>query len=410
MAEATGTTPQRKSRGTYLLVSLALGHTVVHWYQQLWPVIIPSIKTSLGLSDVQVGTLSSLKQFTTGPLTVPSRVLADLFRKWTASLLALGIASLGAAYLLVGLSSSYVWLLLTVCLLGIGTALWHPAAVASLSLRFPGRRASAIAVHGIGASVGDAIAPLGIGALLLVMDWRNLLEFHIIPAILIALVLWKALGTIYEGQAGGRPSLAFYRKGVKDLVRHRVVLVILGVNVFTGMARLSILTFLPVYLQEHLDYSTLLMGFHITLLYAMGAVSQPILGYLSDRFGRQAVLLPSLVLFGILYLALALADPGIQLGLVIGALGVFFYALSTVTQATVMDVASDRIQASTMGVTSFLGQTLAVPAPIIAGLLVDGIHIKAAFIYAGAMTLLGALLLGVIRVPRSDRPTPRIAG
>ena len=129
------------------------------------------------------------------------------------------------------------------------------------------------------------------------------------------------------------------------------MLAIIGVNVLTGMARLTVTTFLPIYIQDDLNYSAFGLGFFWGLLHMMGAVSQPVMGYLSDKFGRKFILLPALFLYGLLYLALAVADSGVQLILVVGALGLFFYALATVTQATVMDVASDRVQSSTMGIT-----------------------------------------------------------
>ena len=142
----------------------------------------------------------------------------------------------------------------------------------------------------------------------------------------------------------------------------------------------------------------------------MGVVSQPVMGYLSDRFGRKAVLLPSLIIFGLLYLALPVAVPGIPLILVIGALGLFFYAVLTITMATVMDVAGANVQSASMGITGLLTQVLAIPSPVIAGVFVTRYGTSSAFVFAGAVTLLAALLLAAIRVPRSLRPTPRTLG
>ncbi len=389
---------------------LALGHTAVHWYQQMWPVIIPSVKASLGLTDIQIGVLSSVRQFTSGPLGLPSGILADFFRKRTALILAVALVFFGLSYFLVAQAPSFVWMVPAVALLGVGTALWHPAAVGSLSIRFPQRRGSALAIHGIGASVGDTIAPIAIGALLLGLAWQRLLELHMIPALIIALLLWRALGSHYKEMEGTRPSLSAYLKEAKSFVLHRVVLAIIGVNVLTGMARFSVTAFLPVYIQDDLEYSVLGLGFFWGLLHAMGVVSQPIMGYLSDKFGRKAVLVPSLVIFGLLYLALSVADSGVQLILVIGGLGLFFYALASVTQATVLDVAGANVQSSTMGITGMFSQFLALPGPIIAGVFVTQYGTESVFIFSGAVTLLAALLLAAIHVPRSSRPTPRISG
>ena len=410
MGEAVETASPQKAKGAALLVALSSGHMAVHWYQQIWPMIIPSVKASLGLTNLQLGALASVKQFTTGPLMLPAGMLADFFRKRTAVILAAAFLFFGISHFLVALSPTFIRIIPGVALLGVGTALWHPAAIGSLSLRFPERRGSALAAHGVGASVGDTIAPIAIGFLLLTLTWQRLLEFQMIPALLIALLLWKGMGPMYRNQEASRPSIGAFWGDAMSLLRHRVALAIIGVNVLTGMARLSIMTFLPIYIQDDLSYSALGLGFYWGLLHAMGAVSQPAMGYLSDRFGRKAVLLPSLLIFGLLYLALAVAAPGVQLILVIGALGLFFYALATVTQATVMDVASAKIQSSTMGIVGIFSQFLTLPSPVIAGFLVTRYGTPSSFIYAGALTLMAALLLAVIHVPRSLRPTPMTLG
>ena len=390
---------QRQGKGTSFLATLTLGHVVVHWYHQLWPMIIPSLKTDLGLTNIQLGALSSLRQFTTGPLTLPSGVLADFFRKRTALIFAAAFIFLGVSHFLLAQAPTYIWIIPIITLVGVGSALWHPAALGSISLRFPERRASALSIHGIGASVGDTIAPIAMGSLLLIVSWRRLLELHLIPALVIAFVLWRFITSIHNFQEGSRPSMNTYLNDLKSLIRHRVVLAIIGVSALTGMGRLSVMTFLPIYIQEDLGYSAFALGFFWALLHVMGTVSMPVLAYLSDKVGRIAVLVPSLVVFGLLYLALAAASPGIQLILAIGALGLFFYAISAVTLAAVMDVASDKVQSSSTGIFVFSGQFTSLPSPILAGFLVNRYGTESVFLYAGSLTLVAALLLAVINMP-----------
>jgi FSR family fosmidomycin resistance protein-like MFS transporter len=140
MTETLDTASSHKANGPALLAALSLGHVVVHCYQQIWPLIIPSIKASLGLTNLQLGALASVKQFTTGPLVLPSGMLADFFRKRTAVILAAAFVFFGVSHLLIALSPTFMWMVLGVALLGVGTALWHPAAIGSLSLRFPEKR------------------------------------------------------------------------------------------------------------------------------------------------------------------------------------------------------------------------------------------------------------------------------
>ena len=49
-------------------------------------------------------------------------------------------------------------------LVGIGNNLWHPTAIPSLADRFPERKGLVLSFHGMGGNVGDAIAPLVVGA------------------------------------------------------------------------------------------------------------------------------------------------------------------------------------------------------------------------------------------------------
>ena len=400
--ETVGSGNREGTKETFILVSLTLGHVGVHWFQQLWPVIIPSLKATLGLSNVELGTLTAVKQFMGGPLNLPSGFLADQFQKHTSVILAFAFLGFGISHFLVARAPTLAWMIPCVALLGVGTALWHPAAIGTLSRRFPQRRGTALAVHGVGASVGDTIGPVVIGFLLLSLPWQRLLELQMIPAVLIAIALWVGLRPIFKDQNSTRSSIGSYLGDVKSLMGHRVVLAIIGVNILCGMARLTIITFLPIFIQDDLGYSAFGLGFYWGLLHVMGVVSQPVMGYLSDKFGRKAILLPSLIVFGLLYLALAIAESGLQLILVIAGLGLFFYALVNVTQATVMDVASHRVQASTMGITGIFTQLASLPAPVFAGFLVTRFGTEASFIYAGIVTLIAALLLAMIRVPKSN--------
>ena len=394
-SEAQQTETQRR----FLLGSLIFGHTVIHWYQQLFPVILPSIKATLGLNDVEIGTLSAVREGAGGILIMPSGYLADSFAKYRPYILAFALVSSGVAYFLVGLALSYLWILPGIAMIGLASAAWHPASVGSLSARFPERRGTALAMHGVGASIGDTISPLLIGALLLVVGWQTLLQWHLLPALVLAFILWRSLGSQYK-DAGPGPSAKNYLSGIKAMLRERSVLAIMSAGVFMSMGRLSVLTFLPIYLTEDLNLSTLGLGFYLMLLYLMGMVSQPIMGVVSDRFGRKVVLLPAYISLGVLYLLIPATANGFQLALVIGTMGLFFYGTGNIATAAVMDLSSSQVQGSTMSVMSVFRHVFTLPSPIIAGVIVTAWGTEAAFIYAGALLLLGALIIAAIKLPR----------
>jgi len=385
-----------------LLGFLTLGHAGMHWQQQLFPVILPLIKAELGLTDVQVGGMTTVKEATNGIITLPSGFLADAWIQHRAAILACAVAMSGIAYWVASSASSYVWVLLALALLGIASALWHPAAVSTLSSHFADRRGTALSLHGVGASIGDTVGPLCVGWLLLMMDWQSLVQWHVIPAFILAFILWRGTRRAFIGE-GSRPALSAYIAGVRALISRPSILMVMLASSLVGMARLSVITFLPLYLSEEAGYSSFWLGFHWMLLYAMGIVSQPLMGIISDRFSRKTVLLPAFAIMGLLYLVLPMAQYNFQLGLVIAALGMFFYGTSNIATAAVLDVAASHVQGTTLSVMSLFRQVFTLPSPLISGLIVSAYGLRPVFYYASALLLLAALLWVFIRIP-AQRP------
>lgn len=386
----------------WLLAVLTAGHFVIHWFQQFYPVILPSIKSALNLSNVEVGALTSAQQVVVGLGQMPFGMVADSLVRHRGAILALSLVSMGAAYFLLALPA-FIWALLGSALIGLGTALWHPTAAASLSNRFPERRATALSINGTGATLSDTITPLLVGVLLANFSWQTATQVQLLPGLLFAFLLWRALAGVFSGDASAPRRVSAQLYDVVAVIKNPAFL---GLAVSTGllsMSRLVILTFLPIYLQEHLHYSSVALGIYIALLHVLGTISQPILGLLSDRFGRKAVLLPSCLLLGLFFALLAVVPPGIPLGLVIVVIGLFFYTLFNIFNAAVMDVASSNAQAATYGLTSLITQLAVIPSPMITGYLIGGLGIKFAFVLSGLFLLIAGLVLAPLQLYRGTQ-------
>jgi hypothetical protein len=74
-----------------------------------------------------------------------------------------------------------------------------------------------------------------------------------------------------------------------------------------------------------------------------------------------------------------------------------------------MDLSSSQIQGSTMSVMSVFRHVFTLPAPIIAGVIVTAWGTEAAFIYAGALLLLGAVIISAIKISGKPDATPKTA-
>jgi MFS family permease len=388
-----------------LLAVITSGHFGIHWFQQLFPVVLPSLKSDLLLSDVQVGALSSVRQLINGGMDLPCGIMADSLARHRAPLLASALLSMGIGYSLMGIMPAFAWLMIASGLIGLGTALWHPAAAASLSNSFPERRATALSIHGMGATISDTLTPLIAGLLLVSLSWQSFLAVQILPALTVALLLWAALA----GQFEKAESPAALSTHLREMVAIGKNLTFVGITVATAfmqMGRAVVITFLPIYLQEHLGYSPFALGVYIALLHAMGTISQPILGHLSDRFGRKTILSPSFIILGLLFALLAVAPPGVPLGAVVAGIGLFFYTLLNVTFAAAMDVAASKLQATSYGLASLMMQVTTAPTPILAGWLIGRYGIHSAFLLAAALTVMGGLLFLPLKLYRGTRAEP----
>ena len=389
---------------------ITFGHIVMHWYQNLFPLILPYFKSEFGLSAVQLGSLNTIQMGVASGLMVVVAYFADTRRHLQIIILVSAILILGIFYCGIRLLPTYAWTLIWSGLIGVSVALWHPTAMGGLSLKFPKKRGMALGVHGVGASIGDSLSPIIVGAFIMTFAWRTVLQFHLIPIAIISIIMWRVLSkNEVDGQNTKKNSdknkVDFYTywTDLKTLIKNPQALSVTISNALLSGARVAVLTFLPIYLFDTLGFSALKMGVYLALLCAMGAISQPIMGILSDRVGRKVILVPSFLILGVLYLLIGSTQNDILLGIIIGILGAFFYPILNIAQAAIMDVGSKDIQSTTMGVSGLVGWPAILVSPIIAGLLVDKYNIEMAFIFAGVISLVSTLILVPIKfTPPAD--------
>ncbi len=382
------------------------GHAVIHWYQQLYPLIIPTLKSALALDDVQVGFLSSARQVTSGTVGLPLGMLTDRYPSRRAIVLAGSILAMGLGYLVMGIWPALAWAIVASLLIGTGSGGWHPTANAVLAGKFERLRGTVLSIHGTGATLSDSVTPLIAGSLLAAFHWQGLLALQIVPGAFIAWILLRSLGRSFKDDrvSAVQPSRPGLLADLSELARNPALVGMSFASACMGIGRVIVLTFLPIYLQEHLGYSPAVLGLYIALLHVLGIFSQPTFGMLSDRVGRKAILVPSFAVLGILYALLGYVPSGIPLAIVIAAIGVFFYTLANLTGAAIFDVVDTRLHASSWGASSLLTQVFVLPAPIVAGAMIAPLGIGAPFALSGVLMLVGAGVLALlpIRRPQSD--------
>jgi MFS family permease len=381
------------------------GHTVIHWFQTMFAVVLPSITQGLGLNEIQTGYLQSARQLTSGTMNLPAGILADSFARSRAVILASALLFMGVGYFCFAAASGLGGAIVGAALIGLGTAAWHPPAMGALSARFPERRATALSIHGMGATVSDTLTPLAVGALLVVVFWRDFLHAQLLAGIAAALLVWLGLARQFA-QPTARPSGGSLARDVRSILLNPTFLAVSFADGLMAMARQVVLTFFPLYIQIGLGRGAFELGVYVALLHGMGTLSQPVLGVLADRIGRKAVLVPSFLLLTAFYLLLGRVPPGWPLGVLVLAIGMFFYTLVNITSAAVLDVAGARMQASATGLSTAVTQLIVLPSPILAGWLVQRFSYGAAFLLAAGFMAAGALVVLPVQLYRGVGRTP----
>ncbi|MEE8442466.1 MAG: MFS transporter [Dehalococcoidia bacterium] len=373
-----------------LLAAIIAGHGLKHIFNSAFFILLPEIKTGLALSNIQVGTLATVRNIVGGLSNLPAGFVADRFSPWRAAIMGLSIALIGVFAMGVGLAPNYWVAMVASALMISALTFWHPAAIASLSRYYTARRGFAIALHGTGGSLGEALGPTLAGLLLLAFGWRVVLQGSVIPSIMFGFLVWFVLRPVPTIEATAS-SLKMYLRSVRQLLGNgRLLLVLLFAGGYTG-GHSAVVTFLPIYLREDVGVSSFTLGLYMSLANVGGIVSQPLMGYVSDRLGRKVVLAPSLAILAVSILGLYLAPPGWFFALVVLTMGAFAFPLMSIHLAAAMDLTEGGGQATAVSLVFGSAVVVSGITPAIAGILADAVSVKATFLLASGLVFVTAL-------------------
>jgi MFS family permease len=384
---------QWKGQGPAFLV--ASGHGATHWILGTFYVLLPYITESLGLTYAQAGGLVTIFHISSFAANVGSGAVVDIRgRRVLVQSFSLVIGAL--SLMAMGLAQQAIWLIPLVALIGVTNNLWHPAAISYLSQCYPNNRGYALSIHTLGASIGDAVAPVVAGATLLWLSWQGTASLVSLPVLGVAALLLMALNALdkennrktVEGSGIGD-----YFKGVTALARDRAVIGLCAMAGFRSMSQSGLLVFLPLYLADVLKVSPVVLGLALMSMQIGGMIAGPVAGVLSDRMGRQPVTLVCLTASTLIIAGLTLVD-GIWLFVgVVSLLGLALFAVRPVIHSWALDLAPESMSGSVVSLLFGTQSALSALVPIVGGLIADQWGLAAVFyVLAGTLFIANVIV------------------
>ena len=391
--------PARRWKELWLIT---IGHGLTHWYPATFYLLLPLIGNELGLSYSQIGLIMTCQYIASAVANIPGGMLVDTVGR-KGLLMAVSLFWVGFPYLLISFTHSYAMLLVCIALVGVGNSLWHPTAIPTLGSRYPERKGLVLSLHGMGGNVGDAIAPIVIGAALAFFSWREVVIMNVLPGLVVALLMFAFLGTIQLGAkktSADSQSLGEYWAGLRELLRNRALVLLSVGSSFRTMTQTALLTFLPVYIANDMGYSPFWVGACLFAVQAAGFAAAPVAGHLSDRMGRKQILVGSMLSSAVVLVSMALAGDSPVFIALIAILGFFLYATRPVIQAWLLDITPRNMGGSSIGVLFGAQAVGGALGPYFGGMIADRYGLLATF-YFLAFTIVIANVL-VVWVPKAE--------
>jgi FSR family fosmidomycin resistance protein-like MFS transporter len=264
------------------LALVTLGHFLNDSYGSFFAPILPLLIEKLSLSLTAASGLASIPSITSALFQPLYGMASDRIRGRKFIILGplVSVVCMGA---LGGVPHPFLVGLLLL-LAGIGSAAFHPQAVAAAGTVSGAHRGFGIAVFTFGGSFGFAVGPLAIiGAVQCFGLDRS--YYIILPGLLGVLVLLVSL-QVPAGKTGHArtASLVEAFRGAQGPMA-----LLFAIAVLREFTRLAVATFLPIMVAMQ-GHSLLAGGLTLSLFSLAGAVGGMVGGVLSDTWGRKSVI------------------------------------------------------------------------------------------------------------------------
>lgn len=345
------------------------------------PGVLPALLVSLDEPVKVAGVL--IAALTIGQAVQPlTGWLADKIGGRILLILGLLASSLGGAF--IGMATN-IWVLVALLLItGLGTATFHPQALASIRTMVRSRQGFLVSAFLVGGELGRGVWPT-LASLLGVHFGLRSLWVIAIPALITTPFLWRWAPKLTPRPKGASIHWGEHLKPIALLISYRSA---------RSFSTNALVTFVPV--MWFLRGGSLVAGASIITTYIVGGVIGNLSGgNLADRIGRRPLLIASALAGAVLFAPIAYV-PGYMIWITSAVLGFGMFLTASTTVLIGQDIFPEN-RAMGSGLAQGLSRGIGSVLIMIIGFLVSKNDVSIVFWIMSAASL--ASVLPAIALP-----------
>ncbi|XUY29355.1 MFS transporter [Agrobacterium sp. rho-8.1] len=288
MASVTSTSFSAERTTFSIIAAASFCHMLNDIMQSLLTSLYPLLKANYALDFVQIGLLTFAFQVTASLLQPAVGIATD---KWPMPFsLPVAMLSTCAGLFTLAYAHSFAVLVIGACMIGIGSAIFHPEASRVARVASGGRHGLAQSFFQVGGNTGTAIGPLLAAFIVLPMGQQSLSWFSVIALVGFAVLSWVSVWySRHRRSNAGRPPVSRALPLAKNkVIMTLVVLLILTATKNAYLASLS--SYFTFYTIEKFGLSV--QDAQLLLFLFLGASAAGVFfgGPIGDRFGSRVVI------------------------------------------------------------------------------------------------------------------------
>jgi len=351
-------------RRFFVLIALVGGLAILSSTMSKTPVL-PLFAADLGASAQEIGWIVIASTLPGILISFPAGAISDYLGKRRVIIASLVVfATAPFLYLVVTTS----WELMAVRFYhGFATAIFGTVATAAIAAQFPQRRAAMLSTYSSVTIVGRSVAPFLGGFLISVASFQS-----VYVACAVSGVIALGVGTMLPAEAHVRTGAASFPRffaALRVVLQSRVIVLTSLVEAAQFLVFGAVEAFLALYAAS-VGIPAWQIGVILGVQLISVIVVKPVMGTLSDRWGRRTVIVPGLSLGVVSVALLPLADTVVPLSVLSLLFGVAFATVTSSTSALVADATQNGQFGASVGVLRTImdvGQTI---GPVLTGFLV----------------------------------------